>query len=141
MSLVHALSRCNFVLEVTVLLNKDVHLLPKLIDVLPLNLKILHLQMIVFKAFNRLLLLLIHCLSNVLAASPVPHEAVVNRALSILDLSELGVLVAELRIKGGDLLSQLSDLVDKLHVLLHDVIVVLLVDLGLLLKTLLKRIH
>jgi hypothetical protein len=76
-----------------------------------------------------------------LAASPVPHEAVVNRALSILDLSELGVLVAELRIKGGDLLSQLSDLVDKLHVLLHDVIVVLLVDLGLLLKTLLKRIH
>ena len=52
----------------------------------------------------------------------------------------LTVLVSEFAVESGDLLPEFSDLVDQLHVVLHDVVVVLLVDLSLLLQTLLERV-
>jgi len=61
-------------------------------------------------------------------------------AIATLELLELGVLVPQLGVECGDLLAQVADLLYQLHVLFHDVIVVLLVYLSLLLEPLLEGV-
>jgi len=57
---------------------------------------------------------------------------------TLSELLELAVLVSELGVKSAYFLSQVTDLLNQFHVLLHNVVVILLVNLSLLFQTLLE---
>ena len=59
---------------------------------------------------------------------------------SLSELLKLAILVSELGVEGADLLSKVTDLLNEFHVLLHDVVIVLFVNLSLLLQALLERV-
>lgn len=81
-------------------------------------------------------MILVESLGDVLAGSSTVSITLIQGL--VLDLSELGVLIPELAVESGDLFAELSDLINQLHVLFHDVVVILLVDLSFLLKALLE---
>ena len=58
----------------------------------------------------------------------------------LCELLKLAILVSELGVEGADLLSKVTDLLNEFHVLLHDVVIVLFVNLSLLLQALLERV-
>ena len=79
----------HVVLKIPVLLDEDIHLLPQLIDVLPLDLQVLHLQLLIFVAVR----------TTSASCTPVSHldaHVLGAGAITSLELLELGILVPQL---------------------------------------------